>query len=55
VLRRLLALVEETGRFGRLVLMGYDWDDKDRWIHSIELFANELMPAFNKAIGATAL
>ena len=54
VLRRLLTLVEETGPFGRLVLMGYDWDDKDRWIHSMELFANELMPAFNKAVGATA-
>ena len=54
VLRRLLALVEETGPFGRLVLMGYDWDDKDSWVHSMELFANELMPAFNKAVGATA-
>ena len=28
VLRRLLALIEETGTFGTLVLMSYDWDDK---------------------------
>jgi len=50
VLRRLLLMVEETGAFGTLVLMSYDWDDKDSWIHSMELFANELMPALNKAM-----
>ena len=51
-LRRLLALFEETGPFGTLVLMGYDWDDKDSWVYSMELFARELMPALNKAVGA---
>lgn len=51
VLRRLLLLIEETGPFGTLVLMSYDWDDKQRWVHSMELFANELMPALNKAVG----
>ncbi|MCH2211881.1 MAG: LLM class flavin-dependent oxidoreductase [Fuerstiella sp.] len=50
VLRRLLMLVEETGEFGTLILMSYDWDDKDVWIRSMELFANELMPALNKAV-----
>lgn len=54
VLRRLLLLIEETGPFGTLVLMGYDWDDKESWLHSIELFARELMPALNKAVCATA-
>jgi alkanesulfonate monooxygenase SsuD/methylene tetrahydromethanopterin reductase-like flavin-dependent oxidoreductase (luciferase family) len=49
VLRRLLALIEETGPFGTLVLMSYDWDDKSAWVRSMELFANELMPALNKA------
>ena len=49
VLRRLLALIEETGPFGTLVLMSYDWDDKASWLHSMELFASELMPALNKA------
>lgn len=52
VLRRLLALIEETGEFGTLVLMSYDWDDKASWIRSMELFAKELMPALNKAVGA---
>ena len=50
VLRRLLQLIEETGTFGTLVLMSYDWDDKASWIRSMELFAKELMPALNKAV-----
>ncbi|MGD9723951.1 MAG: LLM class flavin-dependent oxidoreductase [Pirellulales bacterium] len=52
VLRRLLELIEETGPFGTLVLMSYDWDDKAAWRRSMELFAHELMPALNKALGA---
>jgi alkanesulfonate monooxygenase SsuD/methylene tetrahydromethanopterin reductase-like flavin-dependent oxidoreductase (luciferase family) len=51
VLRRLLILIEETGTFGTLVLMSYDWDDKQSWVRSMELFAHELMPALNKAVG----
>ena len=39
--------IEETGEFGTLILMGYDWDDKEAWVHSMELFARELMPALN--------
>jgi alkanesulfonate monooxygenase SsuD/methylene tetrahydromethanopterin reductase-like flavin-dependent oxidoreductase (luciferase family) len=50
VLERLLAMMEETGRFGTLVLMGYDWDDKPSWVRSLELFARELMPRLNKAV-----
>ena len=52
VLRRLLQLIDETGHFGTLVLMSYDWDDKESWLHCMRLFAYELMPALNKAIGA---
>ena len=56
VLRRLLALIDETGGpFGTLVLMGYDWDDKPSWLKSMELFSRELMPALNKAVGAVAV
>jgi alkanesulfonate monooxygenase SsuD/methylene tetrahydromethanopterin reductase-like flavin-dependent oxidoreductase (luciferase family) len=55
VLRRLLALVEECGMFGTLVLMSYDWDDKASWLRSMRLFAHELMPALNKAVGAVAV
>jgi len=52
-LRRLLQLIEETGPFGTLILMSYDWDDKASWIRSMELFSQELMPALNKAVGGT--
>jgi len=55
VLRRLLALVAETGPFGTLVLMGYDWDDKASWVKSAQLFARELMPALNKAVGTVTV
>jgi alkanesulfonate monooxygenase SsuD/methylene tetrahydromethanopterin reductase-like flavin-dependent oxidoreductase (luciferase family) len=48
VLGRLRTLMEETGPFGTLVLMGYDWDDKQSWLRSMELFSKELMPALNK-------
>lgn len=49
-LDRLLGLAEESGPFGTLVLMSYDWDDKARWLHSMNLFAKELMPRLNKAL-----
>jgi alkanesulfonate monooxygenase SsuD/methylene tetrahydromethanopterin reductase-like flavin-dependent oxidoreductase (luciferase family) len=55
VLRRLMQLIDETGPFGTLVLMSYDWDDKQSWLHSLELFANELMPALNKAVAGVAV
>jgi alkanesulfonate monooxygenase SsuD/methylene tetrahydromethanopterin reductase-like flavin-dependent oxidoreductase (luciferase family) len=54
VLRRLMAMIDETGPFGTLVLMSYDWDDKARWMRSMELFARELMPALNRAVGLAA-
>ncbi len=50
-LRRLLFLIEETGPFGMVILMGYDWDDKKSWLYSMDLFVHELMPALNKAVG----
>jgi hypothetical protein len=43
-------MIEETGPFGKLILMGYDWDDKQSWLDSMGMFANELMPALNKAV-----
>ncbi len=52
VTRQLLELREQVGPFGTLVLVAHDWDDRDRWIRSLELFAREVVPAFNRAIGA---
>jgi alkanesulfonate monooxygenase SsuD/methylene tetrahydromethanopterin reductase-like flavin-dependent oxidoreductase (luciferase family) len=47
---QLLELREQIGPFGTLVVTAHDWDDRDRWTHSLELFAREVVPAFNKAI-----
>jgi len=54
VLQRLVTLIDETGPFGTLVLMGYDWDDKPSWVRSVELFARELMPKLNQALGVAS-
>ncbi len=54
-LRRLLEVMEESGPFGTVVLMGYDWDDKASWLRSMELFVKELMPALNKAVSGVTV
>jgi alkanesulfonate monooxygenase SsuD/methylene tetrahydromethanopterin reductase-like flavin-dependent oxidoreductase (luciferase family) len=51
VTSQLLELREQVGPFGALVLTAHDWDDRERWALSLELFAREVVPAFNKAIG----
>jgi alkanesulfonate monooxygenase SsuD/methylene tetrahydromethanopterin reductase-like flavin-dependent oxidoreductase (luciferase family) len=48
VTRQLLDLRESIGPFGTLVMVAHDWDDKDRWLRSLELFAAEVMPRLNK-------
>ena len=52
VIGRLLDLRERVGPFGTLVLTAHDWDDRERWTRHLELFAREVVPAFNRAIGA---
>ena len=47
VVRRLNLMREETGDFGTLILMGYDWDDKEAWLRSMDLFVHEVMPRMN--------
>ena len=54
-LERLLSLIEETGPFGKLILMGFDWDDKASWLRNLELFANEFMPALNKEVASVTV
>ncbi|MCH2211879.1 MAG: LLM class flavin-dependent oxidoreductase [Fuerstiella sp.] len=49
---QLLRLREQIGPFGTLILTAHDWDDREQWIHSLELFAQVVVPAFNRAIGA---
>jgi alkanesulfonate monooxygenase SsuD/methylene tetrahydromethanopterin reductase-like flavin-dependent oxidoreductase (luciferase family) len=51
VAEKLLAVREEIGPFGTLVLTGLDWDDKAFWKRSMELMANEVMPALRRELG----
>ena len=45
VARQLRALRDRVGDFGTLVLVAHDWDDRQRWLHSLELFTREVVPA----------
>ncbi len=49
VTRQILELRQRIGPFGTLVLVAHDWDDRDHWIHSLELFAHEVAPRLNRA------
>src|SRR5262245_60549413 len=45
VTRQLRELRARIGKFGTLVLVAHDWDDRSRWLRSLELFAKEVRPA----------
>jgi alkanesulfonate monooxygenase SsuD/methylene tetrahydromethanopterin reductase-like flavin-dependent oxidoreductase (luciferase family) len=51
VTEKLLALREQVGPFGTLVLTGLDWDDKGLWQRSMALVAKEVMPALRRDLG----
>lgn len=42
--RQLQDIWEVTGGFGTLLMISHDWDDKTKWIRSMELLANEIVP-----------
>jgi alkanesulfonate monooxygenase SsuD/methylene tetrahydromethanopterin reductase-like flavin-dependent oxidoreductase (luciferase family) len=44
VLDQLVALRDETGPFGTLLMGGHDWDRPAMWRRSMELLATEVMP-----------
>ncbi len=44
VLDQLVALRDETGPFGTLLMTGHDWDRPEMWRRSMELLATEVMP-----------
>ena len=52
VTQQLLQLRERIGPYGKLVLVAHDWDDRGRWLKSLELFASEVVPAYNRAVEA---
>ncbi|MGD9538102.1 MAG: LLM class flavin-dependent oxidoreductase [Alphaproteobacteria bacterium] len=55
VVEQLLAFREVTGDFGMLVYAGHDWKDEKLGRRSMELFATEVMPRLNRAIGTSAV
>lgn len=44
VTRQLRELRRRAGDFGTLVLVAHDWDDRQRWLNSLELFTREVLP-----------
>jgi len=53
VLDQLVALRDETGHFGTLLMGGHDWDRPALWRRSMELLATEVMPKFSRHAAAT--
>jgi alkanesulfonate monooxygenase SsuD/methylene tetrahydromethanopterin reductase-like flavin-dependent oxidoreductase (luciferase family) len=49
VAEKLLAVRDQVGPFGTLVLTGLDWDDKALWQRSMALMAQEVMPRLDQA------
>lgn len=52
VANELLAFQAEIGEFGTLLYAGHDWADRTLAIRSMELMANRVMPAVNRATGS---
>lgn len=44
VANRLRSIYEEVGGFGVLLAMGHEWNPKDRWVNSMRLLIDEVMP-----------
>jgi alkanesulfonate monooxygenase SsuD/methylene tetrahydromethanopterin reductase-like flavin-dependent oxidoreductase (luciferase family) len=53
VLDQLVALRDETGHFGTLLMAGHDWDQPKLWRRSMELLATDVMPRFSAHADAT--
>ena len=47
---QLLHFRDEVGDFGTLLYAGHDWQDENLARRSLELMAEQVMPAVNKAI-----
>ena len=50
VLEQLVALREEVGHFGTLLMAGHDWDNAKLWRRSMVLLARDVMPAFTRVV-----
>ena len=52
VLDQLVALRDEIGHFGALLVTGHDWDQPELWRRSMELLATAVMPRFRQHAAA---
>jgi alkanesulfonate monooxygenase SsuD/methylene tetrahydromethanopterin reductase-like flavin-dependent oxidoreductase (luciferase family) len=52
VLDQLVALRDEAGPFGTLLVTGHDWDRPAIWRRSMELLATDVMPKFRRHAAA---
>ena len=43
-IRQLQQAWEQTGGFGTLLMIAHDWDDKAKWLRSMELLVKEVLP-----------
>ena len=50
VLEQLVALRDEIGHFGTLLMAGHDWDNAKLWRRSMVLLARDVMPAFTRVV-----
>lgn len=53
VTNQLFELREGVGAYGKLVRVAHDRDDRQRWLHNLELFGGEVKPTYNQTIGAS--
>ena len=53
VVDQLVALRDEIGHFGTLLMAGHDWDQPKLWRRSMELLAHDVMPAFSRHAAGT--
>ena len=44
-IRQLQQVWEQTGGFGTLLMIAHDWDDKLKWLRSMDLLAKQVVPA----------
>jgi alkanesulfonate monooxygenase SsuD/methylene tetrahydromethanopterin reductase-like flavin-dependent oxidoreductase (luciferase family) len=54
VFDQLVALREETGPFGTLLMAGHDWDHLSMWRRSMELLATQVMPGLSRHAAGVA-
>jgi alkanesulfonate monooxygenase SsuD/methylene tetrahydromethanopterin reductase-like flavin-dependent oxidoreductase (luciferase family) len=50
VTRRLRQIYEYVGGFGTLLVMGHEWTPREKWLRSMKLMANEVVPRLRKLI-----